>query len=39
VGGVCGGIGEKTAAKLLEEFETLENILENADKIKHKTQK
>ncbi|MEP7106422.1 MAG: DNA polymerase I [Ferruginibacter sp.] len=28
------GIGEKTAAKLLEEYETLENILENADKIK-----
>ncbi|MEJ7586021.1 MAG: DNA polymerase I [Ferruginibacter sp.] len=28
------GIGEKTAAKLLEEFGTLENILDNADKIK-----
>ena len=28
------GIGEKTAAKLLQEYETLENILENADKIK-----
>ncbi|MEO6733354.1 MAG: DNA polymerase I, partial [Ferruginibacter sp.] len=28
------GIGEKTAAKLLEEYETLENILENSDKIK-----
>jgi len=28
------GIGEKTAAKLLAEYETLENILDNADKIK-----
>ncbi|MBC7890393.1 MAG: DNA polymerase I [Ferruginibacter sp.] len=28
------GIGEKTAAKLLDEYETLENILESADKIK-----
>ncbi|MEO7768678.1 MAG: DNA polymerase, partial [Ferruginibacter sp.] len=28
------GIGEKTAAKLLEEYGTLENILENADNIK-----
>jgi DNA polymerase-1 len=28
------GVGEKTAAKLLAEFDTLENILENADKIK-----
>ncbi|MBC7686886.1 MAG: DNA polymerase I [Aquabacterium sp.] len=28
------GIGEKTAAKLLQEYETLENILENADNIK-----
>ena len=28
------GIGEKTAAKLLAEFDTLENILANADKIK-----
>ena len=28
------GIGEKTAAKLLDEYDTLENILENADKIK-----
>jgi DNA polymerase I len=28
------GIGEKTAAKLLAEFGTLENILENAEKIK-----
>jgi DNA polymerase-1 len=28
------GIGEKTAAKLLAEFETLENVVANADKIK-----
>ncbi len=28
------GVGEKTAAKLLAEYETLENILENADNIK-----
>jgi DNA polymerase I len=28
------GIGEKTAAKLLAEYSTLENVLENADKIK-----
>src|SRR5579863_5455525 len=28
------GIGEKTAAKLLAEYETLENILANAEKIK-----
>jgi DNA polymerase I len=28
------GIGEKTAAKLLAEFHTLENVLDNADKIK-----
>jgi DNA polymerase-1 len=28
------GVGEKTAAKLLAEFETLENILANADSIK-----
>jgi len=28
------GVGEKTAAKLLHEYETLENILANADKIK-----
>lgn len=30
------GVGEKTAAKLLKEYGTLENILENADKIKGK---
>jgi len=28
------GVGEKTAAKLLAEFGTIENVLENADKIK-----
>lgn len=28
------GVGEKTAAKLLAEYQTLENVLENADKIK-----
>ncbi len=28
------GVGEKTAAKLLQEYDTLENILDNADKIK-----
>jgi DNA polymerase I len=28
------GVGEKTAAKLLKEYDTLENILENANKIK-----
>ena len=28
------GVGEKTAAKLLKEFGTLENVLENADSIK-----
>ncbi len=28
------GVGEKTAAKLLKEYGTLENVLDNADKIK-----
>ena len=28
------GVGEKTAAKLLAEYDTLENILANADTIK-----
>ncbi|HTB52068.1 MAG TPA: DNA polymerase I [Ferruginibacter sp.] len=28
------GVGEKTAAKLLKEYKTLENVLANADKIK-----
>jgi len=30
------GVGEKTAAKLLAEYNTLENVLDNADKIKGK---
>lgn len=30
------GVGEKTAAKLLGQYDTLENILDNADKIKGK---
>ena len=30
------GIGEKTAAKLLEEFDTVENLIQNADKLKGK---
>lgn len=32
------GIGEKTAAKLLAEFQTIENLLENTDKLKGKQQ-
>jgi len=32
------GIGEKTATKLLEEFDTVENLLANADKLKGKQQ-
>lgn len=32
------GIGEKTAAKLLEQFDTLENLLANADQLKGKQQ-
>lgn len=32
------GIGEKTAAKLLEEFDSVENLLANADKLKGKQQ-
>lgn len=32
------GIGPKTAAKLLEEFGTVENLLENLDKVKGKNQ-
>ncbi|MFN0213115.1 MAG: DNA polymerase I [Saprospiraceae bacterium] len=32
------GIGEKTAAKLLAEFDTIENLLANADKLKGKQQ-
>ncbi len=30
------GIGQKTAAKLLKEFDTMENILDNTDKLKGK---
>lgn len=32
------GIGEKTAAKLLEQYDTLENLLANADQLKGKQQ-
>lgn len=32
------GIGEKTAAKLLDEFDSVENLLANADKLKGKQQ-
>ena len=32
------GIGEKTAAKLLEEFDSVENLLANVDKLKGKQQ-
>lgn len=32
------GIGEKTATKLLEEFDSVENLLANADKLKGKQQ-
>ena len=30
----CPGVGEKTAAKLIGEFGTIENLLENTDKLK-----
>ena len=30
------GVGDKTAVKLLQEYRTLENVLENADKVKGK---
>ncbi|MDO5663931.1 MAG: DNA polymerase I [Bacteroidia bacterium] len=30
----CPGVGEKTAAKLLNEFGSIENLLENTDKLK-----
>lgn len=33
------GIGEKTAAKLLEDFKTLDNLYENIDKVKAKGQR
>jgi DNA polymerase-1 len=29
----CAGVGEKTAAKLLKEFGTIENLLQNTDKL------
>jgi DNA polymerase I len=32
------GIGEKTACKLLDEFDTIENLIANADKLKGKQQ-
>ena len=35
----CPGIGEKTAQKLLTEFGTIENLLENTDKLKGALQK
>ncbi|MDR0750154.1 MAG: DNA polymerase I [Tannerellaceae bacterium] len=35
----CPGVGEKTAVKLLEEFDTIENLLENTDKLKGALQK
>lgn len=30
----CPGVGEKTAAKLINEFESVENLLDNTDKLK-----
>ena len=30
----CPGVGEKTAQKLIKEFESIENLLENTDKLK-----
>ena len=33
------GIGEKTAAKLIQEFESLENLLSNAERISNKKQR
>ena len=35
----CPGVGEKTAAKLLEDFGSIENLLENTDKLKGALQK
>ena len=35
----CPGVGEKTAQKLLAEFRTIENLLENTDKLKGSLQK
>lgn len=30
----CPGVGEKTAVKLLEEFDSIENLIQNTDKLK-----
>lgn len=35
----CPGVGEKTAQKLLEEFGSIENLLQNTDKLKGAVQK
>lgn len=35
----CSGVGEKTAQKLLEEYGSIENLLENTDKLKGALQK
>lgn len=35
----CPGVGEKTAQKLLEEFGSIENLLENTEKLKGSLQK
>ncbi len=35
----CPGVGEKTAQKLLEEYGSIENLLENTDKLKGALQK
>lgn len=35
----CPGVGEKTAQKLLEEFGTIENLLDNTDKLRGALQK
>ena len=35
----CPGVGEKTAQKLLEEYDSIENLLENTDKLKGALQK
>ena len=32
----CPGVGEKTAAKLINEFESVENLIANTDKLKGK---
>lgn len=35
----CPGIGEKTAAKLIQEFGSIDNLLKNTDKLKGATQR